>query len=124
MLKASQTYEGITFMVIAATNARKELFTLIEKLNQGDTPVLITSKAGNAYLIAESEYEGMLETLHLMASPKNYAILLKSIAEFEAGKGKVVEFPFTQKRSEPKKVAAARRVAPKHVSKKKISNSK
>src|ERR1019366_38941 len=106
---------------IVATNARKELFTLIEKLNQGDAPMLITSKAGNAYLIAESDYEGMLETLHLMSSPKNYSILLKSIAEFKEGKGKVVDFPFTQQSSEPKKVSAAKRATPKHPAKKKIS---
>ena len=111
-------------MAIAATNARKELFILIEKLNQGEAPILITSKAGNAYLVAESDYEGMLETLHLMSSPKNYALLLKSIAEFKEGKGKVVDFPFTQKSNEPKKVSAAKRVAPKNVAKKKISNPK
>ena len=111
-------------MAIVATNARKELFTLIEKLNNGEAPILITSKAGNAYLISESDYEGLLETLHLMSSPKNYALLLKSIAEFKEGKGKVVDFPFAQKSSEPKKVSAAKRSAPKHAVKKKITNSK
>ena len=111
-------------MAIAATNARKELFTLIEKLNNGDAPILITSKAGNAYLIAESDYEGMLETVHLMSSPKNYALLLKSIADFEAGKGKLVEFPFTRESSEAKKVSEAKRTTSKNAIKKKIPNSK
>ncbi len=124
MLSPYNLSKGLFPMAIAATNARKELFTLIEKLNQGDAPILITSKAGNAYLIAESEYEGMLETLHLMSSPKNYAILLKSIAEFEAGKGKVIEFPFTEESSELKKISAAKRTSSKSVIKKKISNSK
>ena len=54
-------------MAIAATNARKELFTLIEKLNQGDSPLVITSKAGNAVLMSEREYEGLMETIHIMS---------------------------------------------------------
>ena len=108
-------------MAIAATNARKELFTLIEKLNQGDSPMVITSKAGNAVLISESEYEGLLETLHIMSSPKNYSILLESIAEFKSGKGITVDFPFLHdlgKKKEAKKVSAAARKTPKNQTKK------
>ena len=108
-------------MAIAATNARKELFTLIEKLNQGDSPMVITSKAGNAVLMSERDYEGLLETIHIMSSPKNYSILLESIAEFKAGKGIAVDFPFLHKapkKSEPKKVSAAARKTPKNQIKK------
>lgn len=108
-------------MSIAATNARKELFTLIEKLNQGDAPMVITSKAGNAVLISESEYEGLLETIHIMSSPKNYSILLESIAEFKAGKGIAIDFPFLHevgKKNELKKISAATRKTPKNQSKK------
>ena len=97
-------------MAIAATNARKELFTLIEKLNQGDSPLVITSKAGNAVLMSEREYEGLMETIHIMSSTKNYSIILESIAEFKAGKGITVDFPFLHdlgKKKETKKVSAA-----------------
>ena len=104
-------------MAIAATNARKELFTLIEKLNQGDPPLVITSRAGNAVLMSEREYEGLLETFHIMSAPRNYSILLESIAEFKAGKGIAVDFPFLHKlpkKKEPKKVSAASRKTPKN----------
>lgn len=47
--------------------------------------------------IPESEYTGLLETIYLMSSPKNYSILLESIAEFKAGKGIAVDFPFLHK---------------------------
>ena len=47
--------------------------------------------------IAESEYTGLIETIYLMSSPKNYAILLESIAEFKTGKGIAVDFPFIAK---------------------------
>ena len=96
-------------MAIAAINARTELFSLIEKLDLGDPPIVITSKAGNAVLISESEYGALLETIHIMSSPTNYSILLESIAEFKDRKGIVVDLPLlheTPNKRVSKKVAA------------------
>jgi antitoxin YefM len=36
-------------------------------------------------LLSEEEYEGMLETLHLLRSPANAARLLRSLEGFEKG---------------------------------------
>jgi antitoxin YefM len=38
-------------------------------------------------ILPQSELEGLKETLHLLSSPENARILLKSIAELDAGKG-------------------------------------
>jgi antitoxin YefM len=83
-------------MTINASEARAKLFPLIQQVNEDATPVRITSKAGNAVLISESEYEGLLETLYLMSSPKNHIALLESIDELRSGGG----FEFTGTLSE------------------------
>ena len=56
-------------MAITASQARAQLFPLIEQVNEDMKPVVITSKAGNAVLISESEYESMIETAYLLSTP-------------------------------------------------------
>ncbi len=78
-------------MAITASDARAKLFPLIEKVNADHSAVVITSKNGNAVLISESEYEAMIETNYLLASPANREHLLESIKEGEAGLGTVYQ---------------------------------
>jgi len=72
-------------MVITASVARAQLFPLIEQVNNDSTPVVITSKNGNAVLVSESEWESMIETMHLLRTPANRNHLAKSRAEILAG---------------------------------------
>ena len=72
-------------MAITATEARAKLFPLIEQVNTDLKPIVITSKNGNAVLIAESEYEAILETEYLLSSPANRKHLLESIAQADRG---------------------------------------
>lgn len=72
-------------MAITASQARAQLFPLIEQVNEDMKPVLITSKAGNAVLISESEYESMLETAYLLSTPANREWLLESLAQADRG---------------------------------------
>jgi antitoxin YefM len=43
-------------------------------------------KAPSVVVLSEEEYEGLLETTHLLKSPANAARLLRSIADADAGK--------------------------------------
>jgi antitoxin YefM len=72
-------------MAISASQARAQLFPLIEQVNEDMKPVVITSKAGNAVLISESEYESMLETAYLLSTPANREWLLDSLAQADRG---------------------------------------
>ena len=72
-------------MAITATEARARLFPLIEQVNTDLKPIVITSKNGNAVLIAESEYDAILETEYLLSSPANRKHLLDSIAQADRG---------------------------------------
>lgn len=50
---------------INITNARKELYNLVEDVNLYSEPTLIVSKKGNAVLISESDWNAIQETIYL-----------------------------------------------------------
>ncbi len=74
---------------IAATEARRTIFALIERVAENREAVEITSKHGNAVLMSLEEYESLQETAHLLRSPANAKRLLESIDQARKGKGKV-----------------------------------
>lgn len=74
-------------MIISASNARAQLFPLIQQVNQDQAPVTITSNNGNAVLVSESEWESILETAFLLRSASNRSHLEKSMAALERSKG-------------------------------------
>jgi antitoxin YefM len=80
-------------MAITASQARAQLFPLIEQVNEDMKPVVITSKAGNAVLISQSEYESMIETAYLLSTPANREWLLESLAQADRGELMPLELP-------------------------------
>ena len=54
---------------LSATKARATLYTLIEHLQGGQDPVLITGKRGNAVLVSEEDWRSVEETLFLLSVP-------------------------------------------------------
>ena len=80
-------------MAITASHGRAQLFPLIEQVNEDMKPVVITSKAGNAVLISESEYESMIETAYLLSTPANREWLLDSLAQADRGELIPLELP-------------------------------
>jgi len=55
--------------VINITQARKDLYRIVEKVLDNKT-VTITSKNGNVVMLSESDWEGIKETLYLMRDPQ------------------------------------------------------
>ena len=76
-------------MTITASEARRDLFPLIKKVNDDHAPVRISSKGGNAVLMSEEDYEAWQETMFLLRSRRSAERLMKSIAEMDAGGGTV-----------------------------------
>ena len=72
-------------MVITASEARSQLFPLIERVNADSTPIFITSKKGNAVLVSESEWESMIETMYLLRTSANRERLARSMEEARTG---------------------------------------
>ena len=72
-------------MTISATNARADLFNIIEQVNVDHVEVEITSKSGSVILMSKEEYTSLMETNHLLRSPKNAQRLLQAIKSAQAG---------------------------------------
>ena len=54
---------------ITITNFRKNIYSLVENAVKFNEPVNITTKDGNAVMISEDEYNGLIETLYLTSIP-------------------------------------------------------
>lgn len=54
---------------INITNARKELYNLVEEVNLYSEPTLIVSKKGNAVLVSENDWNAIQETVYLNSIP-------------------------------------------------------
>lgn len=72
-------------MAITASDARKNLFPLIEEVNNDRTAVEINSRNGSAVLMSRDEYEALEETAYLLRSPANARRLLESLAQAQQG---------------------------------------
>ena len=56
-------------VAINITNARKELYNLVENVNLYNEPALIVSKKGNAVLVSEDDWNALQETVYLNSIP-------------------------------------------------------
>ena len=74
---------------IAATEARRNIFNLINRVTENREAVEITSKRGSAVLMSLAEYDSLQETAYLLRSPANAKRLLASLAQAKKGKAKV-----------------------------------
>ena len=72
-------------MAITASEARKNLFPLIARVNEDREPVEITSKNGDAVLMSLADYEALTETAWLLRVPANAQRLMESLAQARAG---------------------------------------
>jgi len=54
---------------VSATEARKQLYKLIDDVAESHEPVQITGKRGNAVLVGEDDWRAVQETLHLLSIP-------------------------------------------------------
>ncbi|MEV6613694.1 type II toxin-antitoxin system Phd/YefM family antitoxin [Streptomyces sp. NPDC051051] len=72
-------------MTISAGEARRDLFPLIKRVNDGHTPVRISSKSGDAVIMSADDYEAWQETVYLLRSPANARRLTEAVARDKAG---------------------------------------
>ncbi len=72
-------------MSITASEARKNLFPLIEKVNNDREAVEINSRRGNAVLISKADYDALTETAWLLRVPANAHRLLESLTQAREG---------------------------------------
>lgn len=61
--------KGNDMQILNVTNARKDLYNLVDHVSQYHDPALIVGKNGNAVLISEEDYRNIQETLFLSNIP-------------------------------------------------------
>ena len=72
-------------MAVTASEARKNLFPLIEQVNNDRTPIEITSRRGDAVLMSRADFDALQETAHLLRVPANATRLLESLMQARSG---------------------------------------
>ena len=72
-------------MAITASEARKNLFPLIEQVNDDRTTIEITSRRGTAVLMSLDDYNALEETAYLLRSPTNATRLMAGLEQARAG---------------------------------------
>lgn len=71
---------------VTYTDLRANLAGYMDEVCDSHSPLVITRQnARSVVMLAEEDYEGLMETVHLLRSPANAARLLQSIAEAEKG---------------------------------------
>lgn len=72
-------------LVHTYSELRAHLKACLDEVAATRTPMLVTRQNGSpAVILDKEEYDGMMETLHLLRSPTNAGRLLSSIAEANA----------------------------------------
>jgi len=72
-------------MAVTASEARKNLFPLIEQVNEDHAPVEITSRKGDAVLMSRADYDALQETAYLLRVPANARRLMDSLEQARRG---------------------------------------
>jgi antitoxin YefM len=72
---------------VSYTEFRQNLAKYMDEVWDNRAPLRVTRQnAGSVVVLSEAEYEGMVETLHLLRSPANAERLLRSIKSAEGGR--------------------------------------
>ena len=85
---------------VSYTELRSNLSNLMDTVCDSRAPLLVTRQnARSVVMLSADEYEGLMETVHLLRSPANARRLLESIAE--ANSGQLTEFELIEPKSPP-----------------------
>ena len=65
---------------VSTTEARKDLYRLVDQVQETHEPVQITGKRGNAVLVGEDDWRAVQETLFLVSIPGMRDSILEGMA--------------------------------------------
>ncbi|MFL6813753.1 MAG: type II toxin-antitoxin system Phd/YefM family antitoxin [Bradyrhizobium sp.] len=72
---------------VSYSELRNNLASYMDEVCDNRTPLFVTRQnARSVVLMSEDDYEGLIETVHLLKSPANAARLLRSIKDADEGK--------------------------------------
>jgi antitoxin YefM len=72
---------------VSYSELRNNLASCMEKVCDDRAPLVVTRQnARSVVIMSEQDYDGLMETVHLLKSPANAARLLRSIKDADRGK--------------------------------------
>jgi antitoxin YefM len=72
--------------VISYTEARKNLKSVLDQVvDDADTAIITRRKGGDVVVMPKEDYDGLMETLHILGSQANRDFLHKSIEQYRSG---------------------------------------
>ena len=72
---------------VSYSQLRNNLASYMDEVCDDHAPLFVTRQnARSVVLMSEDDYEGLMETVHLLKSPANAARLLRSIGDANEGK--------------------------------------
>ena len=80
----------ICTMITTYSDFRQKLKSYLDEVFKSNVPLFVTrTKGENIVVMSESDYESIMETFHLLKSPKNAKRLQRAIDQYQRGEGKV-----------------------------------
>jgi antitoxin YefM len=65
---------------VTTTEARKDLYRLVDQVQETHEPIQITGKRGNAVLVGEDDWRAVQETLFLVSIPGMRESIVEGLA--------------------------------------------
>jgi antitoxin YefM len=88
---------------VSFTELRRRLAHFMSRAVDDRSPVLVTRQGHEpVVMMAQSDYDSIMETLHLLSSPANARRLQEAMAEADRGEGIEVEWDDSSRMFKPK----------------------
>ena len=89
---------------VSYSELRNNLASYMDGVCDDRAPLVVTRQnARSVVIMSEEDYEGLMETVHLLKSPANATRLLRSIKDADRGKLKKREIVEPKKAGSPRK---------------------
>lgn len=73
-------------ITVSYSDLRNHLRERLDQVHESRAPMLVTRRNGpSSVIVDKAEWDGLMETVHLLNSPANAERLFRSIREAEAG---------------------------------------
>ena len=66
--------------IVTVTEARRDLYRLVDQVQESHEPIQISGKRGNAVLVGEDDWRAIQETLYLVSIPGMRESILEGVA--------------------------------------------
>ncbi len=87
LVKSIVQVREFAMRVINFSDARNKLKSVLDQVvNDADYTIITRRDAEDAVVMSLEQFNGLMETVHLLKSPANAAHLAKSINEYRVGK--------------------------------------